>query len=739
MAQISIVSKGTTYITYQVTGLDPGYTETTRQITWYIKKNTDSTYQKIGTVDLNPGVSSSGTYKIYDLIPGATYIAMCVISNIQGSSDIALYSAVEKTNGSAPVINSFTANPVTTYGREITWGFSGSNLYYGTTTYEILVNKVGESRSTSMVFGVIKGSTIDITNFTVDDYGDYEVCFILDTNGYSDTYTVTITTQPYPAPVINSFSVVQVAAGSKEIQPSWSVKSGIFSGITTYKVYARKAGTSEWYLKLSDIRITNTSIPTFYVDGFGSYEFYLVLDTDGSSATSNVVTLNVKQLDSLTPVITSILYRNTGVIRELTFSWDCSETSEDVECDLYGKQSSSGTWKLLGSQGSSLFYSRSIYLTLNNEIGDYDFYIQTTYAGTSEKSDVVTCTLEKYDTIDLEVTRIPKGFDLSWTPLEGVSSYEWSIVRNYDSLQTYWQTIEKNSITIDDNLLKTLFEQDDAEFGEINYGITYQILIDADNFIRQSSTLTSWNGDFSCKFTKWFQSTLEQNITSAPARPIITSATQSDGVITVSWELEDDSNISHVYFNLYDSNGNVVSGCGKDFQNTTSGTFSFPAVSDGQYEIRVSSSLVVDGEGEIHSVNDDGSEYKLYYNIFIGDIEKPEKWEWSTGIAVGKSLIVNATGIHPITADEWKDFIDRINEFRVYKGYDEYNFSTVKQGGNFKSAYNEAVAAIKGVNGYGALVYYIDQDTPAIINGKFQISLFDKIRNEANAIAGYVD
>lgn len=120
------------------------------------------------------------------------------------------------------------------------------------------------------------------------------------------------------------------------------------------------------------------------------------------------------------------------------------------------------------------------------------------------------------------------------------------------------------------------------------------------------------------------------------------------------------------------------------------------------------------------------------------EITKPSEWVWSSGIAVGKQLTVDANGIHPVTAVEWNNFTKRINEFRQYKGYSNYNFTTVSKNQKFTPAiYNEAVAAIKGVTGYGNYVYYIDNDTIAISNCKFQINLLESLSNEANAIVGY--
>lgn len=120
------------------------------------------------------------------------------------------------------------------------------------------------------------------------------------------------------------------------------------------------------------------------------------------------------------------------------------------------------------------------------------------------------------------------------------------------------------------------------------------------------------------------------------------------------------------------------------------------------------------------------------------EITRPDKWYWSSGIATGQSLTVNSYGIHPLTATEWNNFTSRINEFREYAGYSAYSFTTVSKNQEFTPAiYNEAVAAIKGVSGYGSYVNYISSSTVAISNCVFQIYLLESLSSEANAIAGY--
>lgn len=133
--------------------------------------------------------------------------------------------------------------------------------------------------------------------------------------------------------------------------------------------------------------------------------------------------------------------------------------------------------------------------------------------------------------------------------------------------------------------------------------------------------------------------------------------------------------------------------------------------------------------------DNDSSRFTNWYSFTLDVV--PDKWYWSSNIASGRSLTVDSYGIHPVSATEWNNFTARINEFREYAGYSAYSFTTVNRGSNFKTAYNEAVAAIKGVSGYGAYVDYLSNSTTAISNSHFQLSLLTLIASEANAIAGY--
>lgn len=141
----------------------------------------------------------------------------------------------------------------------------------------------------------------------------------------------------------------------------------------------------------------------------------------------------------------------------------------------------------------------------------------------------------------------------------------------------------------------------------------------------------------------------------------------------------------------------------------------------------------------------DDSPYSLKNSIEFTHttIEKPERWEWSerytdingntVRITSNAYIPMDAEGFHPVTYLEWNNFTMRINEFRNYVGYPNYNFTTVTRYQAFTpTIYNQAVKAIKGVSGYGNYISEISNDT------KLTAALFTSLASEANAIVGYV-
>lgn len=77
--------------------------------------------------------------------------------------------------------------------------------------------------------------------------------------------------------------------------------------------------------------------------------------------------------------------------------------------------------------------------------------------------------------------------------------------------------------------------------------------------------------------------------------------------------------------------------------------------------------------------------------------ERPDDFSWTYPKVAG--------GDFNLTAREWNDYTERINEFRVYRGLDEYDFTRAYRGDDFTAdMYNEARSAIRGISGYGSYI-----------------------------------
>lgn len=69
---------------------------------------------------------------------------------------------------------------------------------------------------------------------------------------------------------------------------------------------------------------------------------------------------------------------------------------------------------------------------------------------------------------------------------------------------------------------------------------------------------------------------------------------------------------------------------------------------------------------------------------------RPEDWEWWNTIEQGEPIAIEA--------EEWNAFCERINEFRVYQGFAEYDFTYVESGDPISAdIVNEARSALESL------------------------------------------
>lgn len=102
--------------------------------------------------------------------------------------------------------------------------------------------------------------------------------------------------------------------------------------------------------------------------------------------------------------------------------------------------------------------------------------------------------------------------------------------------------------------------------------------------------------------------------------------------------------------------------------------------------------------------------------------ERPWDWIWDSDIY--------RNGEVGLTASEWVDFCDRINEFRRYKGLDDYDFTVPVAGKTKISAAicNEAWEAIDDIPGSGTM------PDEAVAGEPLVASFFLGLRNALNEI-----
>lgn len=103
-----------------------------------------------------------------------------------------------------------------------------------------------------------------------------------------------------------------------------------------------------------------------------------------------------------------------------------------------------------------------------------------------------------------------------------------------------------------------------------------------------------------------------------------------------------------------------------------------------------------------------------------GGGSRPDDWDWYSTIASGQTI--------NLSASEWNDFCDRINEFRDYDGLSQFSFTTVYRGDPIEaSIINEARSAISNISTSGAVPNRVNSGDP------IEASIFLDLRDALNA------
>lgn len=263
-----------------------------------------------------------------------------------------------------------------------------------------------------------------------------------------------------------------------------------------------------------------------------------------------------------------------------------------------------------------------------------------------------TISIEDYDLTPtgLSTTRIDGGFKFSWRGASDAEYHKIKLTRNYDSYQTTKTVYSKN-----------------ATFTGLEYGVAYTVGVRS---YESSSNYGNWE--------------FNDTATTTPAQPRFT-ATSKNGIITINYNLADSSNVSYVYINLYDSSNSTL--LQEKTLTSSSGSFKYAKVDDGKYYIRAQSVFANNGV-YLYCVDEDGSRYTLTKSITVSS--RPSSFSWTYSKTSGNDFNLRAT--------EWNSFTNKINEFREWKGLNDYTFTTAVKGNTLTAAmFNQAVNAINAM------------------------------------------
>lgn len=252
---------------------------------------------------------------------------------------------------------------------------------------------------------------------------------------------------------------------------------------------------------------------------------------------------------------------------------------------------------------------------------------------------------------------IDKGWTLSW-------DYSGSPV-------SYYSLYATGDNASDDSFL-TVNNPDDWDSG-LAYGGIYDVKIKAVN----AAGVSAWSS--------------EQEMVVAPARPdTLTLDSVSDVSITVDIDESPLGYYDNIVVYLKDSSYNIV----QTLTKATDGLFTFTNLDPGTL-------YYVTAKAEIEGIY---SLSELSISATTSAPSRPNDWSWTTSIVSGNALgtFYESNGQYYqeiVTATEWNNFTDRINDFRTYLGLSEATFVTVSYHGNSTaSVLSQVITAIDDMN-----------------------------------------
>jgi hypothetical protein len=158
----------------------------------------------------------------------------------------------------------------------------------------------------------------------------------------------------------------------------------------------------------------------------------------------------------------------------------------------------------------------------------------------------------------------------------------------------------------------------------------------------------------------------------------------------------------------------------------------------GTYSRTVEIVTIYNGK-EYYGIDSDGNINNTRTHSWTIDTTKPTSWQWSQTISSTAYIPMVNGKLCPFTADEWNNFVDKVNEIRTWASSVGLTVSGNKlshvQSGvtDFAVAYKNAVTAIKNISGYGGLL-------PTTFPVTLRASLFvgnGSLQQQLNAVLDY--
>ncbi len=477
----------------------------------------------------------------------------------------------------------------------------------------------------------------------------------------------------------------------------------------------------------------------------------------------------------------TILTDDNGVVVETPIEAETTVSEKVTITDLY-PDTEYNIRAMIYSYKGEVFtdeYITGSYWTLKAPVID-SFNVYDTSKGSLEFTWDFAYSDEYYGITEFEIQARPQGTEDWWTKIsetleEDGATHSVITVENYGSfefrliLRTYEAEVVSDIVTATayseyDPPVIDSFSITEPEQGKLNikwslkclqvyYGITgYEVWASkhgADDWWKKDEGVL-YSEELTGEFTvdSFYQTgidvkliliTAEYSTESAVKRavpipnPVNTSSFNAETTagslnVSLSWAVDwiyEDETVYHMYLYKETDDGKKKTA---EFTGTCelSNTLNITVSDYGKYQVFI---YYITG-----SYNNGNYYYSEWFSVSQYDI--PLKWYWISPME-GQLAASETKEIHPVTAQEWSEFIGRLNDLRnclekfsmVFEDYPS-SFTSVSPGMDFTPAiYNEAAAALRSLSYSAGEKYAInDIDGSTVLSA----SLFLNLQNQLN-------